>query len=84
MGSNNMLDIQPLTCLADLQDMPPSLLTLSLASEEDNRRKIDAMKRSAEGKGSHVNDSGIHMGVVRMTPGHKQSTKPKGEPPRPK
>lgn len=55
--------------------MPPSLLTLSLASGEDNRRKIDAMKRSAEGKGCHIDEPGIRMGVVRMTPEHKQSTK---------
>jgi hypothetical protein len=55
--------------------MPPSLLTLSLTSEEDNRRKIEAMKRSAEGKSCHINESGIGMGVVRMTPEHKQSAK---------
>ena len=85
MGWNNMPDFQPLTCLAVLQDMPPSLLTLSLVSEEDYRRKRDVMKLSAEGESPHSNDSGIEMGVVRLTPGHKQSTKSnQGESIRPK
>jgi hypothetical protein len=36
---------------------------------------MDAMKRSAEGKGCHINESGIRMGVVRMALEHKQSEK---------
>ena len=67
--------------------MPPSLLTSSLAREEDYRRKIDAMERSAEGGGggSHSNGSGIEMDVVSLKSGHKQSAKPnQGEPIQPK
>jgi hypothetical protein len=70
-----MPDFQPLTCLAVLQNMPPSLLTSSMVREEDYRRKTDAMERSAEGEGSHSNGSGIEMGVVRLKPKYKQSTK---------
>ena len=66
-----MLDLQPLTCLIDLQNMPPSLLTLSLVNEE-NRRNIDAMKRSA-GQTPQTDDSGIEMGAVKLAPEHKQS-----------
>jgi hypothetical protein len=80
-----MPDFQPLTCLAVLQNMPPSLLTLSLASEEDKRRKLHSTKRLAEEEGSHINDSGVEMGVVRLRPEHKQSTKSnQGESFRPK
>jgi hypothetical protein len=83
MGWVKIPDFQPLTCLAVLENMPPSLLTLSLAREEDYRRKTDAMERSAEGGGSHSNGSGIEL--VRLKPEHKQSTKlNQGEPIQPK
>ena len=80
-----MPDFQPLTCLAVLQNMPPSLLTWSLAREEDYRRKTDAMERSVEGGGSQSDGSGMEMSVVRLKSEHKQSTKSTpGEPIRPK
>ena len=80
-----MPDFQPLTSLAVLENMPPSLLTLSLAREEDYRRKTDAMEQPVEGRGFHSNGSGIEMGVVRLKPEHEQSTKSnQGKPIQPK
>ena len=70
-----MPDFWPLTRLPDLEDMPPSLLTLSLASGENNRRKLDAMRKMTEERVSQTEVSGNEKGAARIAPEHQQSAK---------
>jgi hypothetical protein len=52
--------------------MPPSLITLSLASEERIKRKTDAMRQSNGEKKLPIETAGTDKSVATIASEHKQ------------
>jgi hypothetical protein len=65
--------LSSLISLTDSGNMPPSLIALSLASQEKSKQKIDSMKQPRGENKSPIADAGPYESVSLRTLEHKQS-----------